>query len=174
MNLNQLHEAYLKDPLLVDEFAAKLTSFVTSIVKTECLRRTKSTFNTIEDAIGDSLVEVWEGLGAFNPEKSQFTTWVTTITLRNIVDIFRKYKKRQELSYDPSMDKPTTMGPHNELDMSKLTSQLSTEDKFFIQYKLQGLSEVELAAAFGKNPKWAKNKWYRLAEKLRLLAAAVE
>ena len=160
---------------MVEEFATSLRDFIIKTVKLECKRRSSATFDNIEDAVGESLLEVWQALDSFNAEKSQFTTWVSTIVLRNIVDIFRKYNKRQELSLEPAkLDYPPIKGPFQVIAMRQLLAQLDDDDKSFVESKLQGLSEVELAAKFGQNPKWAKNKWFRLAEKMRLLASANE
>lgn len=173
-NLNDLHETYLKDPLMVDEFASELTSFVTKIVKLECKRRTAATFDLVEDAIGEALLGVWGGLGEFDATKSKFTTWVTTITLRRIVDIFRKSNKRQEIGLIENWDGGVKLRIGDRVDCAKLLARLDEEDRSFIIKKFQGLTGQELADHFGQNLQWTKNKWSRLAEKLKLLAISNE
>ncbi len=189
----------------MDQFGKSLHNFITATVKLECRSASASTFDTIEDAIGDSLLEVWQKLATFDSGKSKFTTWVTMIVLRNVIDIYRKYNKQKEIEYIDSYYNPKftlerykstfvgegefktqqseqkdfvnaiidqtqySLGINNQLILEKLLNKLNGIDKLFIMKKLEGLSEVELADHFGQNPKWAKNKWYRLAEKLRLL-----
>jgi len=173
LNLNELHSVYLKDPLLVDQFAESLRIFVIKTVKKQYGGSGASWF-TLEDAVGESLLEVWSRQAAFNPEKAQFTTWVTMIVLSNIVDVFRKYNKRQELELNDNMSDGSYVSGrlNSRLALKALIGSLGDEDdKSFVLKKLEGLSEIELADHFGQNPKWAKNKWHRLAEKLRLLAA---
>jgi len=170
LNLNELHEAYLKDPLLVDEFASELTSFITRTVKSECKRHSASTYDSIEDAIGESLLDVWEALGTFDSARSQFTTWVTTIVLRNIADIYRKYNKRQELSIDPDYSiTHHEKGPTTKLSLDKLISELNDEDKSFVLMKMRGLSELELDTFFTRKQGWANDKWRYLKVKLHAL-----
>ncbi len=168
LNLNELHEAYLKDPLLVDEFASELTRFVTKIVKSEC--RSRSTYFTIEDAIGESLLDVWRTLPTFDSTKSQLTTFVRRIIQDNIVDIYRKYNKRQEL---PIVDEDDythqEKGPAAKLTLDKLVSTLNDEDKSFVLMKLKGLSELELDTFFNRKRGWANDKWRYLKAKLHAL-----
>jgi len=168
MKLNELHEAYLKDPLLVDEFSTGLVNFITSIVKSEC--RNSSSYRHLEDAIGESILEVWEALGTFKPERSQFTTWVNMVVRRNIVDVYRKYNKRQELSIIPDYSIPhQEKGPSDKLTLDKLVGYLNDEDKSFIVMKLKGLSELELDTFFNRHKGWANDKWRYLKVKLRAL-----
>jgi len=170
LNLNELHEAYLKDPLLVDEFASELTSFITRTVKSECKRHSASTYDSIEDAIGESLLEVWGQLSTYQIDKSAFTTWVTTIVLRNITDIYRKYNKRQELSIDPDYSiTHHEKGPVTKLSLDKLVSELNDEDKSFVLMKMRGLSELELDTFFTRKQGWANDKWRYLKVKLHAL-----
>jgi RNA polymerase sigma factor (sigma-70 family) len=175
MNLNELHAAYLKDPLSVDAFATSLRDFVIKIVKTECKRHSASTYDTIEDAVGESLLEVWRQLDRYERDKCLFTTNVTTIVLRNIVDIYRKCNKRQEIE----LHDETGVVVHDERSISRITyrnllGRLNNGDKLFVKYKIEGLSDDDIAANFGQNRQWAWNKWYRIKEKLRVLAAAGE
>lgn len=171
LNLNELHEAYVKDPLLVDEFASALRIFVIKIVKYDCSNQTS--FSTLEDAIGESLLEVWRALGSFNPEKAQFTTWVRMIVRRNMVDIFRKYNKRQEIELNDETANTSLCRVHRGLDSrllaNDLVGTLGDMDKSFIQMKLAGLSEVELDTSFGRKPGWANDKWRYLKKRLRFL-----
>ncbi len=174
MNLNNSYEAYKRDPLLVDEFALELKKFITGTVKQYCLRKSASTFSLLEDAIGDSLLKVWEHLGTYDPTKEAvFTTWVTTCVYNNIVDIFRKYKNRQELlmidnvGYDsgkPDFD----LG--DRLTLDKIRRQLSKEDQNLITFKLQGLSDEVIAANFGQSVGNMKTIWRRLKAKMKLLS----
>lgn len=171
LNLNELHTAYLKDPLLVDQFAESLRIFVIKTVKKQygC---SGATWHTLEDAVGESLLEVWRRLESFNPEKAQFTTWVTMVVNGNIIDEFRKYNKRQEIELNDNLSQSGVNKIPDRFWLRTLIGSLDNDlDIAFITKKLEGLTEQELAVHFGQNPKWAKNKWHRLAEKLRLLAA---
>lgn len=191
MNLNELHEAYLKDPLLVDEFASELTTFITKIVKSEC-RHSSSMYHTLEDVIGESLLDVWKNLSVFDASKSQFTTFVRMVIQANIIDIFRKYKKRDELQYieergdqsyvDERAGYPGFTKHHQypissnysdslskEATFGQLISTLNKQDKSFIKKKLEGLSEAELDTFFSRRKGWANDKWRYIKVKLHAL-----
>jgi len=170
-SLNDLYEDYIRDPLKVDSFALELRNFIRATVKAECRRKSASTYDTVEDAVGESLLKVWGHLGDFKPGECLFTTWVTTIVLNNITDIWRKYNKRREIGLVENWNGSVQLRIGDKIDCFKLLTQLKEADRSFIIKKLNGLTDDELAAHFGQNRQWAWNKWYRLKEKLRVLAA---
>ena len=163
MTLNEFYEEYVKDPLRVEDFATSLRNFITRIVKGECRRKLASSYDLLEDAIGESLLEVWKQLPGYNPEKALLTTYVTMIVQRNIVDIFRKYNKRQEIAFvDKISSKPIFRSIEARLTMQGVLNRLDEADKAFVINKIAGMSNEEIAAADNTTIDAVKGRWKRL------------
>lgn len=173
MNLNELHKLYLEDPLRWEyDFSISLLDFIKRVVYAECRQKHGEYYDKLQDAIGESCLEVWKALPSFKPGDALFTSFVTRIILNNFVDIIRKYKKRQELELFDNMESPSPYrNIEQRISVKNLIDSLDDADKSFVQMKLDGLSEAELGKAFGRDYRWAKDKWQYLRRKFRLLAA---
>lgn len=168
-SLNELYEGYAKDPLLVDEFATELRDFITRIVKSECKRKLASSYDLLEDAIGESLLEVWRAVPKFQPGKALFTSFVTKIVLNNFVDIIRKYQKRKEIAFVDNMpSRPIFRSIEARLTMQGVLDRLDEGDKAFVIKKVAGLSNEEIAQADNTTIDAVKGRWKRLKKAISM------
>ena len=53
-----------------------------------------------EEVTQDVFLRVWRNSSSYNPQKSKFTTWLTTITRNRVVDTVRKLKRFTKESPD--------------------------------------------------------------------------
>jgi RNA polymerase sigma factor (sigma-70 family) len=174
---NATFEAYKSGALSEEAFARALIVYVTKLVKRASKhgKARHATYCTIEDAIGESLLEVWEHLDTFDPTKSSLSTYVATVVLRNVIDVYRRYNKRQEVAFVEEMhEAPFLGGTASKLSLKALLSTLSRDDREFLKMKFDGLSEAEIDAAFKREPGWANDKLRNLKRKLRFLALPCE
>lgn len=167
--LNELYDEYVKDPLRVDDFATSLRDFITRIVKAECKRKLASSYDLLEDAIGESLLEVWKAVPGFQPGKAQFSSYVTRIVLNNFVDIIRKYQKRKEIAFIDNMpSRPIFRSIEARLTMQGVLAKLDEADKAFVIRKVAGMSNEEIAAADNTTIDAVKGRWKRLKKAISM------
>lgn len=88
--LEEAYGLYKASKLHEDDFYGSLKQFVTALVKRNA--HDEYTFSNIEDAISESLLEVWQRLGDFAANRTDFKTFVTIIVRSNIKDALRSYK----------------------------------------------------------------------------------
>lgn len=173
--LNQAYELYKQkpdDPLGVEAFGSALLGYITKAVKGEAAKRKQALKGDLEDVIMDTVLKVWEHLGDFKGESS-FSTFVTKVMLNDLMDSDRKIQNRNEIELTADIPYVTKHAVVDDrVTLHKLIDQLSEADKSFILLKLEGLSEAELGAKFGRDRKWAENKYMLLTKKLRDLASS--
>ncbi len=169
LTLNELYEVYVKDPLGVDDFATELRDFITRIVKAECRRKLASSYDLLEDAIGESLLEVWREVPKFQPGKAQFSSYVTRIVLNNFVDIIRKYQKRKEIAFIDNMpSRPIFRSIEARLTLQGVLDRLDEADKSFVIRKVAGMSNEEIATADNTTIDAVKGRWKRLKKAISM------
>lgn len=52
-----------------------------------------------KECINDVLLKIWVSIDQYNPEKSNFSTWISSITKYTAIDILKKEKKHYQNSY---------------------------------------------------------------------------
>jgi RNA polymerase sigma-70 factor, ECF subfamily len=174
MNLNEAYAAYTKDPSWLNKevLGDELLTYCTVYFRKygggieESLRRVRS-YQTMKDALGDAILEIWERLPKYNPQKASFKTWVTTILNNSFIDGYKKYAKTAEVSM---VDDPI-VHPHRSID-DKLTLKqamqtLSKPEQEFLKMHFAGFSDKAKGEHFGKNTKWSDNQLQIIKKKMR-------
>jgi len=168
MNLNQIHEDYVKDPLLVDSFAESLLLFVQKYVKSQCRGQRGSSFDTVEDAVGASLLKIWKDLPRFDPLKSPFESFVITKIKDSLYEIYNRYGRQAEVELLDDLSVPDTRKAiESRLSVKALLSTLSDEDKSLVSMKLEGGSDEDIAAAYNIPIETLRTRWKRLKNRLK-------
>lgn len=167
MNLNELHALYVKDPLQVDAFAEALLTHVRKEVKTMCKRQPASEYALLEDAIGESLMKIWQNLDQFKGD-ALFSTFVGTIVRNCVADIIVNKRDRSESEL---VDNVHSDSPFRDIEsriaVKALLSKLSRDDREMVQMKLDGLSNEEVATAYDISVDAVKGRWKRLVKQLK-------
>jgi RNA polymerase sigma factor (sigma-70 family) len=176
MNLNELHAAYVMDPLGVeDEFATHLRKFIARAVQSKCGSNYAFNHDDIEDTIGDVVLSVWEHLEEYDPAKSLFTTYLHRCVMNHITDSYRKYKKRKEMQLDERQLERTgrKLPPRggDRIDLGRFSASLSERDRAIIALKIHGLHNQEIADKLEVSLDVVKNTWKRAKGKMTLLAS---
>ncbi len=52
-----------------------------------------------KECINDVLLKIWDSIEQYNPEKSSFSNWISSITKYTAIDILKKEKKHYKNSY---------------------------------------------------------------------------
>lgn len=120
-----------------------------------------------DDIVQETALQVWENLDKFDPNKSEFSTWVYNVFVNKTIDEDRQRASLRELVMleDVHGYRPTDR-VEAKLTLKKLVSALEMDDQMFVRMKLDGLSEIEIGEAFEKDAKWANNKWAYIKKSL--------
>jgi RNA polymerase sigma-70 factor (ECF subfamily) len=126
-----------------------------------------------EDAMQDIFVKIMMNLASFN-EKSQFSTWIYSITYNYCIDYIRKHKKEKKLFVDdieraPDLvdDVPDEFLLSMEVKRLKvILDRLPVDDNAILLMKYQDdMSIKEIAELLGKTESAVKMKIKRAKEK---------
>jgi RNA polymerase sigma factor (sigma-70 family) len=173
MNLNEAYDAYSKDPSggNKEQLGLEILNYGQTFLKLNpgdaAKVASRSAVDTMEDTLGDAILEVWERLPKFDPKKSAFKTWVTTILQNNFIDGYKKYAKQGEvLLVDEAQ-----VHPHRSIDekltMKQAIKSLSGQEQEFLKMHFEGYSDKAKGEHFGKNTKWSDNQLQIIKNKMR-------
>jgi RNA polymerase sigma factor (sigma-70 family) len=173
MTLNEAYEAYAKDPSgwAKEDLGAELVRYCKTHLKGNQGDAAKvaswSAFDNMEDTQGDAILEIWRCLPTFDPKKSAFKTWVTTILNNVFADGYDKYHKRAEIL----LTNEAQVHPHRSIDekltMKQAIKTLSAQEQEFLKIHFAGFSDKAKGEHFGKNAKWSDNQLQIIKNKLR-------
>lgn len=167
-NLNDLYNAYIKDPSLEVGFSNALYQFVEKTAH----KKLGKQFNRCPEIVGDSVSKILHHIEQFRPFQAKFTTWATTIVYNMCVDAIDEAAKRKEYPINEYvLHEPTDISRDERLTLKELLKQLSDDEQQLVDLKFQGYENVEIGGYFGESEAWAKTRYNRITEKLKLLAA---
>ncbi|MCK4644535.1 RNA polymerase sigma factor [bacterium] len=138
----------------------------------------------VEDLVQDTFFKAFKYIGSFNPQKSRFSTWISTIAHNVTVDYIRKNFKVTIYSvdtfYSPEDELPVSDG-HEPADTYKQKSEYETMlfcvsclDKKYRQVVelryLQDMNYKEIAASLNIPMGTVMTRLFRAKEKLVQIA----
>ena len=152
------------------EFEQMLSRSHSILIKI-CLAFTDRQYDNVLDLYQEIVCNLWQGWHDFRGE-SNFTTWLYRIALNTAAMDYRKRKKRKnyiaidstvvknlvEEAEDPRKDK-----------FYHLINQLSADEKEIIMLFLDRLTYAQIADICGTTEAAAKQKIYRIKQKLKQL-----
>jgi len=121
----------------------------------------------LEDGIGEASHNIFKGIATFDATKGSFKQWVYGITVNACIDLLRTRQRRREVEYFGVEDVVEHTDREAKLALDKLRENLTEAENDFIDAKLHGMSNEELAVELGLSEQTIKNKWGLLLEKLR-------
>ena len=155
--------------ILYRKYAGKVYGKCLSILRNE---------DEAKDAVQDIFVKIMLNLGNFG-EKSQFSTWVYSITYNFCIDLIRKRKKEKTL-FSEDIDRVSDVAEEDvpdefmrEMDikyLKQVLEELSTGDRIILLMKYQDeLSIKEIADTIDKTESAVKMKIKRAKHKAQEL-----
>ena len=97
-----------------------------------------------EDAIQECFVKLFSKIKEFNPTKSKFSTFATTIFKNTIIDFLRTYSKNQSQDEKISPENPSPITPYEELTSNDITTSFLTQETIYtILSHLKNFSQLE-------------------------------
>jgi RNA polymerase sigma factor (sigma-70 family) len=176
MKLNDAYETYLNDPDgWKEQFGYELLKYCQRYfyknVGDVAGVSAKSSAQTMEDTLGDAILEIWERLPKFDPKKASFTTWVTIILANNFKDGYKKHSEQAEVL----LMNEAQVHPHRSMDekltMKQAIKTLSAQEQEFLKLKFAGYSNEAIAEHFGKTVPWAKTTYFRMINRMKLFVS---
>lgn len=182
-----MHQKKLKIPdaelvrLYIDtqsqEYFSMIYKRYANKVYAKCLAMLKNEEWAI-DASQDIFMKIFMNLVKFE-EKSQFSTWVYSITFNYCIDSLRKHKKENEIFVYEKELKDHTDEDENEAEIFEMEAQklekvmevIPSEDKALLIMKYeQSMSIKEISEILDKTESAVKMKIKRAKEKARVLS----
>ena len=126
----------------------------------------------VGDVLATALVGVLEVFPTYDPAKSAISTWLQRVGTQRINAAVAAMQRPEEVELDPeSAAHSPEDGFIADIGQSDkvraLLAKLPAADREFVRLKFwDGLSEEELAQHFGKNGRWAHNKWEQLRKEM--------
>lgn len=169
---NELIDLYLETQsqyyfsLLYDRYIGKIYGKCISLLKDE---------NTAQDAAQDIFLKIFLNLTKFS-RKSQFSTWVYSITYNYCIDYIRRKKKENTILTDEDAGKEDVIDEVSDslivemeyARLNKILGQISEDDKMVLLMKYrEGLSIKEIGNIFKKSESAIKMKIKRAKHKVR-------
>jgi RNA polymerase sigma factor (sigma-70 family) len=173
MNLNEAYKAYAEDPsggnkeILGEQLLQFCKAMFVKKLRDPAYRNSESSFQTMEDTLGDAILLIWERMPKYNPAKAGFSTWVTIVLKDELTRGFRDYAKRAEIL----LTNEAQVHPHRSIDekltMKQAIKTLSAQEQEFIKMHFEGYSDKAKGEHFGKNTKWSDNQLQIIKNKMR-------
>jgi RNA polymerase sigma factor (sigma-70 family) len=177
MNLNEAYKVYAEDPsggnkeILGEQLLQFCKAMFVKKLRDPAYRNSESSFQTMEDTLGDAILLIWERMPKYNPAKAGFSTWVTIVLKDELTRGFRDYAKRAEIL----LTNEAQVHPHRSIDdkltMKQAMQTLSLQDQEFLKLKFAGYSNEAIAAHFGKTVPWAKTTYFRMINRMKLFVS---
>jgi RNA polymerase sigma-70 factor (ECF subfamily) len=125
-----------------------------------------------EECFSNVAMRLWRGIHTFDPQKSSFTTWLTTVT-RNEALTYARLKKPEDLPLPEDAvlpeDDPEQLLLQKERQKAVQTAlrRLSERDRILVYrryYYCQSISQI--AAELGATERSVEGRLYRIRRKL--------
>jgi RNA polymerase sigma factor (sigma-70 family) len=151
-SINEAHSRYMSRDLSEDLFYKSLLKFIEKTVKRHS--QDPSTFCNIEDAISNSLLNVWQRLATYDARRSTFGTFVTVIVLSQIRMLLREYRSQRghlpHIQLDEELPLPTSgLDAEHQLLYEEWYKGLGPPDREIIKMLQDGLTQEEVGQALG-------------------------
>lgn len=149
-------------------------------VYAKCMSMLKNE-NLAIDACQDIFMKLFLNLSKFE-EKSQFSTWVYSITFNHCIDLLRKHKKQNEIFGFEKEIKDDVAEDISDADilelevqkLEKVMDMIPSEDKALLIMKYeQSMSIREISEILDKTESAIKMKLKRAKEKARILSETI-
>lgn len=125
-----------------------------------------------EDLVQEMLLQVWKALPKYDPGRS-LSTWLYRIGLNVAISLYRRQKRRKELSSSlEGMDKPEPAPPDPEREaklaqLQVFISQLKPLDRALMLLYLEERPHREIAEILGISPSNVATRVQRVKEQLK-------
>lgn len=148
IDLDKAYACYKADAQLHrDEFAEALLQVTKRMVRSFCARQNASTFDKLEDAVGETLLKVWRRVEA--PSLiHDINAYVTTVAQHCVADIFcaKRLAKESRLVEETLSEEAQIIEPGTDV---LGISRLPPEEHTILQMKADGLTQTEIGQALG-------------------------
>lgn len=168
--LNELYAKLLEGPTIEveAEFAAGLWNYCRKLVK----KRFPGQFSRYKDCVNDAVFETLRDRSQYDGKNmASFSTWVGKVTLNVCYRAQHTIMKRNEYPLFEDFDYKLESSKEEKQTLKQLLLQLPQDEQDFVNLKLQGFENKEVAEHFGKSESWAKTQYFRITESLKLLAS---
>lgn len=110
-----------------------------------------------DDLTSETFFKVAKNLAQFDKNRASFSTWITRIAQRTLIDFYRSQGRRQETDWDENFDAPISerelpeekfLQDENKKALLKALDKLSVREKQIVTMKyFSDMSNVEIAEA---------------------------
>ena len=127
-----------------------------------------------EECISETVLTVWEKIQSYDPEKGNWTTWLTAVTRNGALNKARKLRRgeTQELTPDIPSPDPTpeeqVIQKEREAALVEALGYLGDRERmlFYRKYYYRQ-STAQIAAELGMTQRSVEGRLYRIKQKLR-------
>ena len=127
-----------------------------------------------EECIAETVLTVWEKIQSYDPEKGNWTTWLTAVTRSGALNKARKLRRgeTQELTPDIPSPDPTpeeqVIQKEREAALVEALGYLGDRERmlFYRKYYYRQ-STAQIAAELGMTQRSVEGRLYRIKQKLR-------
>ena len=112
---------------------------------------------TADDITSETFFKVSQNLSKFDKSRASFSTWISRITQRTLIDFYRSQTRRQETDWDDDFDAPISpaelpeeklLQDENKKALLKALEKLSARERQIVTMKFfNDMSNVEIAEA---------------------------
>lgn len=165
LGVDEAYERYKAGSLHEDDFYEALKRFAQALVRRNA--PDDFTFSNIEDAISESLLEIWQRLKDFDSTRTNFKTFVTIIVRTNVQDALRLWKTSKGHFRHVELDE-NTLGASKELTAEKRLlfdewlKSLDGTDRAIAKMLQDGLTQEEIGEALSMSHQAISKRLIRL------------
>jgi len=166
LGIEEAYTQYLVKQISEEDFYEALRRFAQALVRRQV---DDFTYSNIEDAISESLLEVWERLVDFDAARTSFKTFVTIIVRSNIQDALRSWKASKGHTRHIELDE-NLVGAAKELGAERLMlfeewlKGLDSTDRSLVKMFQDGLTQEEIGQALKISHQDVSKRLARLRE----------
>ena len=128
-----------------------------------------------EDCLSEVTMRVWERIGQFDPEKGNWTAWLTAVTRNAALNQARalaRYDSVEDIPEDTPSPAPepeaALLARERQAALTRALRQLSPGDRLLFYRKYYYLqSTAQIASELGTTERAVEGKLYRLKRRLR-------
>lgn len=165
LGVDEAYALFMAKQLDEDAFYASIKRFAEALVHRNA--PDDFTFSNIEDAISESLIEVWQRLWDFDSNRTNFRTFVTIIVRSNIQDALKAWKSSKGQMRHVELDEET-LGASRELTAEKRLlfeewlRDMDATDRALVKMLQDGLTQEEIGQALNMTHQAVSKRLVRL------------
>jgi RNA polymerase sigma factor (sigma-70 family) len=150
LGIDEAYAQHVARQLSEEDFYTALKRYVEALVRRSA--PDAYTYSNIEDAITESLLEVWQRLRSYDSTRTSLKNFVTIIVRNNIQDQLRFQRASKGHSRHVELD-PNITGASKELTaeqrllFDEWMREMSLDDRLYVQMLKDGLTQEEMALA---------------------------